>query len=149
MTEKRLSEQAIIVRLDRKKTLDTVSLVRASTDSCIPYDLHQEYTPKEREPYDALADRFVRAVEVSLKFMRSYERYMYAENSDTVRDLLNRMEKAGLITSSESWLRMRDVRNRIVHDYLPEDIKKIYDDIMGEMATELIRFSEKAQGLPL
>lgn len=37
------------------------------------------------------------------------------------------------------WIQMRDVRNRIVHDYLPEEIKGICDSIMGEMGSELLQ----------
>jgi len=33
---------------------------------------------------------------------------------------------------------MRDVRNRIVHDYLPSETKQMYDDIMGPLSAELI-----------
>lgn len=70
---------------------------------------------------------------MSLKFFKSYEKLVEGENSDTLRDLLNRMEKLDLITSVIRWLEMRDIRNRIVHDYLPEKVKKIYDSIMGEL----------------
>jgi hypothetical protein len=38
---------------------------------------------------------------------------------------------------------MRDVRNRIVHDYLPEDIKEIYDSIMGPFGKQLLKVKEK------
>jgi len=54
-----------------------------------------------------------------------------------LRDQLNRMEKLGIISSTETWFRLRDVRNRIVHDYLPGKIKEIYDDIMGPFGVEL------------
>lgn len=32
---------------------------------------------------------------------------------------------------------MRDIGNRIVHDYLPEKLKELNDMIMGEMGAEL------------
>jgi len=32
---------------------------------------------------------------------------------------------------------MKDVRNRIVHDYLPEETKRIFDDIMTIYSSEL------------
>ncbi len=38
---------------------------------------------------------------------------------------------------------MRDVRNRIVHGYLPEEIKDIYDSIMGTFGKELLSLKEK------
>jgi len=51
------------------------------------------------------------------------------------------MEKVGLVTNSPIWMRMRDVRNRIVHDYLPEQTKEMFDSIMGEFYEEL-KFSK-------
>jgi len=88
MREQELLTQAAAQQLSR-----AIGLVEASLDGYASYDPHAIYTPKELEPYDALSDRFVRAVETSLKFFRSYERFLYATNSDTIRDLLNRMEK--------------------------------------------------------
>jgi hypothetical protein len=35
---------------------------------------------------------------------------------------------------------MREVRNRIVHDYLPDQQKLLFDDIMGSFIIE-IRFA--------
>ncbi|MFZ5654742.1 MAG: hypothetical protein ACOY42_10180 [Pseudomonadota bacterium] len=39
-------------------------------------------------------------------------------------DNLDRMERLGLITAAESWLEMRRLRNRLVHEYIerPEDL---------------------------
>lgn len=132
-----LSEQTAVTRQALQKMKAAVSLVQASLNKLKPYNDHHTYSADEREPYDALSDRFIRAVEVSIKYFRSYERLQFAENSDTLRDLLNRMEKLGLITSVELWFRMRDVRNRIVHDYLPQDVKNMYDDVIGPFGREL------------
>ena len=140
-----LDEQLEIVRRNRGKLKDTVDLVRASLDKLQPYDENRVYNADELEPYDALSDRFIRAVEVGLKFFRSYEMLEFAEQSDTLRNLLNRMEKTGMVSSVEIWFRMRDVRNRIVHDYLPQEVKDMYDDIMGAFSCELIRSVEKVK----
>jgi uncharacterized protein YutE (UPF0331/DUF86 family) len=123
--------------------MDAINLVEASINNVKPYNIDYDYTPEEREPYDALSDRFIRAVETSLKFFRSYEKLMFAENSETLRDLLNRMEKLKLISSVTKWMEMRDIRNRIVHDYLPEDLKEIYDTITGDFGKELIKLKKK------
>ncbi len=68
---------------------------------------------------------------------------MYGESSETLRDSLNRTEKLEIISSTILWLQMRDVRNRIVHDYLPEEIKDMYDEIMGAFGKELLRLKVK------
>ena len=44
---------------------------------------------------------------------------------------------------------MRDVRNRIVHDYLPEDIERIYKSITGEFGKEILRLKEKMENTDL
>jgi len=53
------------------------------------------------------------------------------------------MEKLKWISSVILWMEMRDVRNRIVHGYLPEEIKDIYDSIMGTFGKELLSLKEK------
>ena len=129
--------QKLIADSARNRMARAVELVEASLTGLLPFDPPRTYTPKELEPYDALSDRFVRATEASLKFFRSYERAMFAENSDTLRDLLSRMHKLTLVSSVQLWISMRDIRNRIVHDYLPEKLKELNDMIMGEMGAEL------------
>ena len=143
------NKQAEITRHARQKMNDAVALVQASLNKLKPYDEKHAYSADESEPYDALSDRFIRAVEVGIKFFRSYERLQFAENSDALRDLLNRMEKLEMISSVEVWFRMRDVRNRIVHDYLPHEIKTMYDDIMGLFGQELVGCVEKARQVSL
>lgn len=140
-----LEEQLEIARRNRCKLESAIELIRASLGKLDTYDENRIYTADELEPYDALSDRFIRAVEMGIKFFRSYEMLQFAEQSDTLRDLLNRMEKTGMVSSVEIWFRMRDVRNRIVHDYLPQEIKAMYDDIMGYFSRELILCAEKAR----
>ena len=144
-----MPEQQTITQQALRKMSAAIALVQASLEKLEPYDNQRTYTADEREPYDALSDRFIRAVEVSIRFFRSYERLQFAENADTLRDLLNRMEKLNLITSVECWFSMREVRNRIVHDYLPHEVKEMYDDIMGPFGQELLTLNEKAQHLTL
>ena len=130
-------DQTAICQFARQKALSAIALVEASVNRVKPYQVDKQYTPQELEPYDALSDRFVRAVETSIKFFRSYEILMFAETSETLRDQLNRMEKLNLITETSTWMAMRDVRNRIVHDYLPEDVQLIYQEIRGKFSDEL------------
>ena len=129
------------------KTINALSLVEASLNKIKPYDPTRLYTPDEMEPYDALCDRFVRGVESAIKFFRTYERAQFAEVSETIRDLFNRMEKLNMISSVELWLFMRDIRNRIVHDYLPEQLKEIYDLLTGPYGEELLTLKKKLQEL--
>lgn len=127
------------------KVSKAVALVSASLAKLPTYREDRDYTADEREPYDALTDRLVRAVEVCLQFFRSFERLQFGEESLTLRDRLNRMERLGLIDSVELWIGMRGVRNRAVHGYLPDQLKRMYDDIMETFGPELARCSGEVQ----
>ncbi|HVO72508.1 MAG TPA: nucleotidyltransferase substrate binding protein [Ignavibacteriaceae bacterium] len=132
-----------LLEKSKEKVISAVDLVEASLLKLERYDERKNYTPKQLEPYDALSDRFIRAVESCIKFFKTYEYYLNAAASGTFRDLLLNMQKQNLISSLEIWIDMRDIRNRIVHEYLPHEVKNIYDLIMGEFKDEILTSAGK------
>jgi uncharacterized protein YutE (UPF0331/DUF86 family) len=137
----------ILLESARQKVLSSIMLVEASLENLEDYDAGRKYTPKELEPYHALSDRFIRAVEACIKLFKTYEYYLYTVKSDTYRDLLLNIEKQKIISSVAIWIDMRDIRNRIVHDYLPNQIKDIFDLVMGEFKEELLKVKYKIETL--
>ena len=63
--------------------------------------------------------------------------------SDTTRTLLNRMEKRRLVSSANPWLAMRNVCDRLVHDYLPEQVTQMFEEISGDYGDEPLHLGEK------
>lgn len=100
------------------------------------FDPGKRLTPKQSEPLDALSDRYLRAFESALRFFRTWEQVREAAPSESFRDLLLRMEKLGFISETAVWLTLRDVRNRIAHEYLPDELAKIYASLVGPAAIE-------------
>ncbi|KAF3981217.1 MAG: DUF86 domain-containing protein [Methylococcales symbiont of Hymedesmia sp. n. MRB-2018] len=111
-------------------------LVEASMQGLQAYESDIELNAKQLEPYDALTSRFIRCVEIFIKYFKTHEYFHFANKSDSLRDTLNTMEKNELISNTLIWMRMRDVRNKIVHDYISAN-KQIFADIMGEFYCEL------------
>ena len=130
-------KKQVLLGASKDKLAAALEILFASVDAYVPFDPARRYTPKEREPYDALTDRYLRAFESSLKFFRTLERYREVAPSESFRDLLQRMEKYGVITGAPLWIELRDTRNRVAHEYLPQELAKIYADIVGPAATEL------------
>lgn len=122
------------------------TLLFASAADYRPFEPSRPCSPKEREPYDALSDRFLRGFESALKFFKTWERVREASVSETFRDLLLRMEKLGLISSHEQWISLRDLRNRVVHDYLPEELAALYGLIVGDAVPEFRRLIAAIDG---
>lgn len=108
------------------------------------FDPGKRLTPKQSEPLDALSDRYLRAFESALRFFRTWEQVREAAPSESFRDLLLRMEKLGFISETGVWLILRDVRSRIAHEYLPDELAKIYASLVGPAATEFRRLRERA-----
>jgi uncharacterized protein with HEPN domain len=138
-------QESIAAALDfnREKSRKSIALVAASLQGYTVFDAAREYSPKELEPYDAFADRFVRAVECSLRYMRSLEMVQFAEQSESTRSLLDRMEKLGVVSSAGLWMQMRNIRNRIVHDYLPQQVADMFELLVSKFGPELLRFQAK------
>ena len=141
------NDQQTVLRNMRERCTAAYTLVAASVPRTGSFDPDADYTPEEREPFDALSDRFVRVTEVSLRFFRSYERFVQAVSGATLRDTLHTVEKLKLITDTERWMDMRDVRNRIVHDYSPEQLHRLYADIRGPFFDELKHLEARLQEL--
>jgi hypothetical protein len=131
------TDYLILLQQIKHKLDKSFALVEASLSDLPDYDRKKAYTAKELEPYDALSDRFIRCVEVFIKYFKTYEYYHEAVVSETFRDGLNKMEKLGLVSNVRLWMRMRDVRNKIVHDYASEQTGSIFDQIMGAFFMEL------------
>jgi|ERR1035438_9047138 hypothetical protein len=98
------SEYDALVDSAKRRYLDAAALVEASLGRYRPFDPAAAYTPEEREPWDALCDRYLRAVEMAIRLFRTIERARLAVNSESYRDLLANMAKWGLIGDEDLWL---------------------------------------------
>lgn len=87
----------------RDNLLAPLALLFASVGDCPAFDPVAAYTPKPREPCDALLDRYICVFESCLKFFRTWERVREAAPSETFCDLLLRMTKLGFISDLEIW----------------------------------------------
>ncbi|RLA09062.1 MAG: hypothetical protein DRQ51_00315 [Gammaproteobacteria bacterium] len=133
-----------VLLTDSKNKVNRVyNLVQASIKKLEPYKADYDYSYDELEPYDALADRFIRCVEIFIKYFKTYDIYKNATPTLSYRDLINTMEKLSIVESAETWIQMRTIRNKMVHDYLPEQTKIMFDEIMNKFWQQ-IKFTKLA-----
>ena len=133
-----------LLEVNITNTLKSISLFLHSANKLKspPADLNQ-ISPDDLEPYDAFFNRFERAVELVFnKLSKSIDIFETGQQSDTARDRLNLMHKIGLISSVEIWIEMRNMRNKISHEYIPEKIQLIYSKLKNQYQAELENFQE-------
>lgn len=130
-----------LLRQYRDKAKKALELYLHSARRVSSFDLNVLKTPEDLEPYDALAGRFERAVEITLNpLLKSIELAETGASSETIRDKLNLAAKLNLIDDVDLWLEMRAVSNRIAHDYLPERIQTVQDLLRTRYREEIEKF---------
>lgn len=109
---------SLLAEISKKalKTYETFekSLVRISSLSSDPLETSDE----QAEHWEAYCSRFGRLQDILVK--RYFRTIALAEDpawSGTVRDLLNFMEKQGIIGSATDWMGLRELRNEMAHEY--------------------------------
>ena len=89
-----------------------------------------EFSFEELESVDSLTSKFSRTYDIYLqKVLRSIW-MLLREDTVPLIDLLNRAEKLMIIVSAEEFLQMRDIRNQIAHEYLPEAVPELAKEVV-------------------
>lgn len=109
------------------------------------YDKSYQYTAEELEKFDALTGRFLRVYETAIQFFRTVDLIQSIEKADTFRDLIHHVSKLGFITNEEIWMEMRIIRNKITHDYLPEQFSEMYETICNVFTPEIKYLNTKLE----
>jgi len=121
--------QSVLIFKEFNDLKKAIYLLKSSVKKFKPYKVKKNYTPVELEYYDSLAFRFEKAVELFLHFFKGLELYHSGKVNDTLRDRLLFMQKLKIIDSIDFWIEARLLRNKVAHDYLPEQLKDIYQEI--------------------
>lgn len=83
------------------------------------------------ESWEALTARFARTTDI---FLSKYIRLLVLELDPgfrgEMRDYLDKAEKSSLISNADQWMRIRELRNKIAHEYSKEDLIKTLQEVL-------------------
>jgi hypothetical protein len=84
------------------------------------------------EPWEALTSRFARATDI---FLSKYIRLLVLSGDPgfrgEMRDFLDKAEKSGMLSSADQWMKIRELHNKIAHEYTREDLLKTFEQVMS------------------
>ena len=104
--------------------------LQQSTSKTRQFLQQSEFSFEELESIDSLTSKFSRTSDIYLqKVLRSIW-MLLREDTVPLIDLLNRAEKLMIIVSAEELLQMRDIRNQIAHEYLPEAVPELAKEVV-------------------
>ncbi|RKX84070.1 MAG: hypothetical protein DRP57_06635 [Spirochaetes bacterium] len=105
-------------------------ILEYSYKTCSIISIKDTYLNDELDKFEALTSRFARLSDIlTQKIFRLIE-YLEMESPGTVRDRINRAEKWGLIDKADDFFLIRELRNSIAHEFLPEAINQIYREVL-------------------
>lgn len=86
-----------------------------------------EQNPRRAEQLEAFVSRFGRMQDTMADKLFPRWLLALAEEPGSLIETLNRAERLGVLTSTERWLQIRNLRNRLVHEYMTEPAKFVED----------------------
>ena len=89
-----------------------------------------EFSFEDLESIDSLTSKFSRTSDIYLQKVLRSVWMLLCEDTVPLIDLLNRAEKLMIIVSAEELLQMRDIRNQIAHEYLPEAVPELAKEVV-------------------
>lgn len=128
MIDNKLKIQLLIEEVNLlEKSLQTLKL---SITKCKIIFQKNDYSFEEMESFDSLTSKFSRTSDLyTQKIIRTIW-ILLREPFVPFIDMLNNAEKMGIIHSADQLMEIRDLRNQITHEYLPEAITELIPDVI-------------------
>jgi len=106
-----------------------------SVAKCQSIGVKEFYTFEELESFDSLTSKFSRTSDLFTQKVLRTSWLLLHEAFLPFIDFVNIAEKIGLIANADNLLIIRDIRNQIAHEYIP--------DIIFDMIPEIIDMTYK------
>ncbi len=135
MNEKELNATELLKK-NWNLLLRSLETLKISVEKAESMGKKAEYSFEEMETFDSLTSKFSRTSDIfTQKIIRSAWILLHEDPMPLI-DVLNKAEKIELVSSADKLLEIRDLRNQIAHEYLPEAIPELVPDVM-ELSSEL------------
>lgn len=115
-----------------------------SMNACSSFNLEFEFSETDLEKREAYTARFARLLDIyTQKILRIID-VLEGYGNGSLRDILNRSAKSGIIRNEIDVLHWRILRNEIAHDYIPSEQRRIFFEVkqISTQLMESIKISE-------
>jgi hypothetical protein len=84
------------------------------------------------ETWEAFTSRFARTTDI---FLSKYIRLLILDLDPgfrgEIRDYLDKAEKANFISNADQWMKVRELRNHIAHEYSKADLENTFKNVIS------------------
>lgn len=115
---------------DLKDLLISAESLKLSHEKCHRIGIKPAFTFEEQESFDSLSFKFARTSDIYTQKVIKTVFLLLRESPGTFIDKANLAEKLEIIPSADDLIYIRDLRNEIVHEYLLNELPRIYKEIL-------------------
>lgn len=101
-----------------------------SFDKCKAIGIKKIYSFEEQESFDSLTSKFNRTSDLYTQKVLRTTWMLLHEAFVPFIDRMNKAEKDEIISSAENLIAIRDLRNQIAHEYIPQAIQDLIPEVM-------------------
>jgi hypothetical protein len=110
--------------------LAAVNTLQLSVRKCQNIGIKESYTFEELESFDSLTSKFNRTSDIfTQKVIRSVCMLLHEPYAPFI-DMMNNCEKMGMLHAADEIIEIRDLRNQIAHEYLPDAIRELVPEVI-------------------
>lgn len=131
------NDRLILLKIELNLLERATKTLRYSQKRCLLLGKKEVYSLDEEERFESLTARFARVCDILVQKIFRLIDVIDLEDQGTVLDRINRAEKKGLIGSARLLIEMRELRNRIAHDYAPKAVAQIFHEVLAH-TTQLL-----------
>jgi hypothetical protein len=115
----------------------SVNTLQLSVQKCQVIGIKESYTFEELESFDSLTSKFNRTSDIfTQKVLRTIWMLLHEPFAPFI-DMMNNCEKIGILQSADQMIEIRDLRNQIAHEYLPDAIRELVPECI-ELSANLL-----------
>ena len=104
--------------------------LKLSINKCRKIIGKDHYSFEQMESFDSLTSKFGRTSDIyTQKVLRTVWILLHEPFMPFI-DMLNQAEKMGIVHSADQLLEIRDLRNQITHEYIPEAISDLIPEVI-------------------
>jgi hypothetical protein len=114
-----------------------IGTLQMSVVKCQSIGTKENYSFEELESFDSLTSKYNRTSDIfTQKVLRSVWILLHEPFVPFI-DMMNKGEKMAMLMSADQMIEIRDLRNRIAHEYLPDAIRDLVPEVI-ELSAGLI-----------
>ena len=108
-----------------------VQTLGQSSLKCAAIAKKEAYSFEEQESFDSLTSKFNRTSDLFTQKIIRTSWMLLHEPFVSFIDMMNLAEKIGMIASADQLIEIRDMRNQIAHEYIPEAISDLVPEVIS------------------